>query len=261
MSSILTNTGAMVALQTMRNTNQNMATTQSQIATGMRVATAKDNSSAWAIASTMRADVASFETLSNSLTANSALVGVARDAAERIVDTLRDMQERMVMRENPDADVAKIDAELASMRANITSIADSAQFNGVNLTGENGANQTITVSIVRDAAGDLETETLDVAAADLSDLDTGDLDEIEASLQVAITAATTFATAQNRIEAQRDFLKSQADALKEGIGALVDADMEEASASLQALQVQQQLGIQALSIANQQPQNILALFR
>ena len=261
MSSILTNTGAMVALQTMRSTNQNMAKTQSQISTGMAVATAKDNSSSWAIASTMRTDVAMFDTLSKSLTANSAMVGVARDASERIVGVLRDMQERMVMLENPDADEDKINDELASMRELITTIANSAQFNGINLIGDSGADQEITISIIRDDAGDLTTDVLTVAAEDLSDLDTGDLDEIEAALQTAIDTAAAFGTDQNRIDAQRDFLRSQSDALKIGIGALVDADMEEASARLQALQVQQQLGIQALSIANQQPQNILSLFR
>ena len=261
MSSILTNNGAMVALQTMRSTNQNMAKTQSEISTGMSVATAKDNASSWAIASTMRTDVAMFDTLSKSLTANSALVGVARDASERIVDTLRDMQERMVMLENPDSDAPKINAELASMRENITSIANNAQFNGINMIGTGGAAQNVTVAIRRDGGGALTPEVLNIAATDLSGLATTSLAEIETALQTAITAASTFGTAQNRIDAQNDFLKSQSDALKVGIGALVDADMEEASARLQALQVQQQLGIQALSIANQQPQNILSLFR
>ena len=86
-------------------------------------------------------------------------------------------------------------------------------------------------------------------------------DDVETDLQTAIDAAAAFGANQMRIDAQNDFLKKQVDALKEGVGALVDADMEEASARLQALQVQQQLGIQALSIANQNPQNILALFR
>lgn len=261
MSSILTNTGAMVALQTMRSTNQNMAKTQSQISTGMSVATAKDNSSSWAIASTMRTDVSMFGTLAKSLTANSAMVGVARDASERIVGVLRDMQDRMVMLENPDADEDKINDELESMRELITTIANSAQFNGINLIGEDGESQDITVAIVRDADGDIEAVQLEVEAVELHDLDTSDLEEVEAALQEAINAAAAFGTAQNRIDAQADFLKAQSDALRIGIGALVDADMEEASARLQALQVQQQLGIQALSIANQQPQNILALFR
>jgi flagellin len=82
-----------------------------------------------------------------------------------------------------------------------------------------------------------------------------------ATSRLAIDAAAEFGAAQIRIDAQNDFLKKQADALKVGVGALVDADMEEASARLQALQVQQQLATQSLSIANQAPQNILSLFR
>ena len=106
-----------------------------------------------------------------------------------------------------------------------------------------------------------------IAAVDLEALGaalvvgTATPDDVDTDLQAAIDAAAAFGAAQVRIEAQNEFLAKQADALKTGVGALVDADMEEASARLQALQVQQQLGIQALSIANQSPQNVLALFR
>jgi flagellin len=87
------------------------------------------------------------------------------------------------------------------------------------------------------------------------------LSAIEPMIQNAINAAAHFGSAQGRIDTQQDFVSKIMDGLKSGVGALVDADMEAASARLQALQVQQQLGIQALSIANQTPQNILALFR
>ena len=87
------------------------------------------------------------------------------------------------------------------------------------------------------------------------------LGSIESMLQISIDAAAEFGSAQTRIDIQSNFVSELSDALKAGIGTLVDADMEEASARLQALQVQQQLGIQALSIANQQPQNLLSLFR
>ncbi|NGM44385.1 flagellin [Rhodobacter sp. SGA-6-6] len=87
------------------------------------------------------------------------------------------------------------------------------------------------------------------------------LSNIETMIDRAIDAAAEFGSAQGRIDTQNDFVSALTDALTAGIGTLVDADMEEASARLQALQVQQQLGIQALSIANQQPQNLLSLFR
>ena len=104
-----------------------------------------------------------------------------------------------------------------------------------------------------DAAADV---TLVADAADETDLDA-----VETQLQAAIDAAAGFGAAQIRIDAQNEFLGKQMDAIKTAAGAMVDADMEEASARLTALQTQQQLGIQSLSIANQAPQSIMALFR
>ena len=107
-------------------------------------------------------------------------------------------------------------------------------------------------------AQDLETLGASISLTDDAD---DNLDAVDSLLDDANTAAAAFGAAQIRIDAQNDFLAKQADALKNGVGALVDADMEEASARLAALQTQQQLGIQALSIANQAPQNVLSLFR
>ena len=89
----------------------------------------------------------------------------------------------------------------------------------------------------------------------------GALDAIETMIGTAIDAAAAFGSAQKRIDIQADFIGKLSDAMKSGIGSMVDADMEETSARLQALQVQQQLGVQALSIANQSPQSVLSLFR
>ncbi len=267
MSSILTNNSAMVALQTMKQINKGMGKVQSEISTGMRVATAKDNSSSWSIASTMKSDVNSFKTLSNSLTSASAMVGVARSAAEQVSDILKQVQEKIVQAENPDADTDKIQAEVTALTETIVSIAQSAQYNGINLVQDAAGDQTLTVSINRDDTGTLTVGTLAVAAQDLEVLGaalvvgTATVDDIDTLIDDANTAAAAFGAAQARIDAQNDFLKKQADALKTGVGALVDADMEEASARLQALQVQQQLATQSLSIANQAPQNILSLFR
>jgi flagellin len=212
----------------------------------------------------MKSDVSSFGKLSDALTSASAMVGVARDAAEQIVDILRQIQEKVVQAQNPDADTAKIDADITALSETITSIATSAQFNGINFVDGSG-DQDIAVAIQRASGGGLTVEFMTVTGVDLSGLgafsSSDTPDDVETDLQTAIDAAAAFGAAQIRIEAQNTFLKKQADALKMGVGALVDADMEEASARLQALQVQQQLGIQALSIANQSPQNVLALFR
>lgn len=89
----------------------------------------------------------------------------------------------------------------------------------------------------------------------------GALAAVENLIQTAIDGAASFGSARGRIETQSDFVSNLTDSLKSGIGSLVDADMEAASARLQALQTQQQLAVQALSIANQSPQTILSLFR
>ena len=271
MSSILTNTSALVALQTLKSSNAGLAKAQNEISTGMKVATAKDNSSSWSIAATMNSDVASYKKLGELLTSASAMVGTARTASEQISGILKQIQEKVVQADGADTDsLAKLQADVDALTDTITSIATSAQYNGINLVSSSAADQDVMVSVIRDNSGALSAEKVTVAAQDLEALgatitltnDADDnLDAVDTLLDTANTAAAAFGAAQIRIDAQNDFLGKQADALKAGVGALVDADMEEASARLSALQVQQQLGIQALSIANQAPQNVLALFR
>ena len=272
MASILTNTSSMVALQTLKGINKGMAKVQDEISTGLKVATAKDNSSSWSIASTMNSDVSSYKKLGEALTSASALVGVARTAAEDVAKLVKEIQTKVVQAQNPDADVPKLTAEVTVLANTITSIAASAQYNGINLVNTGSTAETITVSIMRSSAGALTAGTFSTGVADLAAVATaitgiadisvaGALDTVDTQLDTVNTAAATFGAAQARIEAQNAFLGKQADALKNGVGALVDADMAEASARLAALQTQQQLGIQALSIANQAPQNVLSLFR
>ena len=544
MGSILTNTGAMVALQTMRGINRGMETTQAQIATGLKVGSAKDNAATWAISKVMESDVAGFKSIKESLALGSSTVNVARNAAETTTKLLTEIKEKIVLAQEQNVDREKIQADIEQLRGQITSVINSAQFNGLNLvkgdeaievlssldrsaenvqasrisvarndltqdsfqastdpadittvdaetaptgtglsdgvynaggndaleglsylairTGDAGGaiaensliqignvtlelaggagvntSQTraehiaeainnnaelaemgitatardaidadgnavagwevvltrggsldgldfnftsldevgdITISSAQIDAGadpkganvgdftasatfemtgrvgeydftglgegteirvdlgsgpnsfefvadvrrgedvgnaidrlltqinretglsaeavldandnatgirianatgsDLKinvTTTAGEAAGGLVDLATIDvtddvsraeaLDQIEVMIQTSINAASSFGQVQGRIEIQQDFVSGLMDTLRTGIGALVDADMEEASARLQALQVQQQLGIQSLSIANQQPQNILALFR
>jgi flagellin len=271
MASILTNTSSMVALQTLKSINKGMAKVQDEISTGLKVATAKDNSSSWSIASTMSSDVSSYKKLGESLTSASAMVGVARTASEQVAGILKQIQEKVVQADGADSDtLTKLQAEVDALTDTIVSIATSAQYNGINLVSAAGADRDVLVSVIRDDAGAMTSEKLTITAQDLETLgaaitltdDADDnLDAVDTLLDDANTAAAAFGAAQVRIDAQSGFLSKLADALKNGVGALVDADMEEASARLQALQVQQQLGIQALSIANQAPQNVLALFR
>ncbi|MCB2135389.1 MAG: flagellin [Rhodobacteraceae bacterium] len=511
MSSILTNTSAMVALQTLRGINMNLAKTQDEISTGKSVGSAKDNASVWAISKVMEADVKGFKGISDSLGLGESTVAVARQATETITDLLTDIKGKVVAAQEQNVDREKIQADIDALTGQIKSVVGAAQFNGLNLlkgtddmnilssldragdgtvsaanitvarqdlttssglygsgtslaanavvansatavasagntavvtfagsgadysassatvtvagvdlnfagtTGDNedeaaaffsgainalglegitasaaGGALTITSTRAFDTAsvavsgltgnaagsvitslngtGSLSLTTGDItyraeqidlstaaavaegdgykvtigagsynyiagknetmedvakglkaavdsagivgistkvvqnattgqwslqvdndgsgsasltfsatgnaggeASGGLFGLDSIDvttnaganaaLDNIETLIANSIDAAASFGSAQGRIQIQADFIGKLTDALKTGIGTLVDADMEEASARLQALQVQQQLGIQSLSIANQAPQNILALFR
>lgn len=272
MASILTNTSSMVALQTLKSINRGMAKVQDEISTGLKVSTAKDNASTWAIAATMTSDVGAYKKMSESLTAASETIGTARTAAEQMVGILKQVQAKVVEAKNPGADLVKLQADVDALTATMQSIGASAQVNGINMVN-NTDTQSFTVSLTRVGAGDVGLEVLSVdgidlvtdAAADVTLVadatDESDVDAVETQLQAAIDAAAAFGSAQARIDAQNDFLGKQLDAVKTAAGAMVDADMEEASARLTALQTQQQLGIQSLSIANQAPQNVLSLFR
>ncbi|MEO9515006.1 MAG: flagellin [Paracoccaceae bacterium] len=280
MSSINTNNGAMVALQTLKQVNKDLSSTQTQISTGREINSAKDGSAIWAISKVMEADVAGFKTISDSLSVGEATIAVASAGAEQIVSVLEDMKTLAVSANSETADFAKIEAEMAEKQAQITSIIGASQFNGANLLatdvdGSGATGLTVISSLNRVGSGAPTIATIDVATTDLeANLDVAGrtaiadvataataLGEIEGFLETAINGAASLGASSKRIDDQGEFVSKLTDAMKSGIGALVDADMEEASARLQALQTQQQLGIQALSIANQAPQSILSLFR
>lgn len=277
MSSILTNNSAMVALETLRNVNRNLENVQSEISTGKKVATAKDNAGIWAVATVMSSDVESFKQISDSLNLGAATVGVARSASEQIVKTLQEIKTLVVTAQGENVDREKIGADITAKTDLITGFIAAAQFNGLNLIdGTSTDDVNVLSSLNRAADGsvtaanivvvrqDLDTDILtDLSAlsvADTTDAETA-LGTIEDLLQVAIDAAAVFGSSQASIKSQADFVTTLTDSLKAGVGSLTDSDIEAASAKLQALQVQQQLGVQALSIANQQPQALLSLFR
>lgn len=421
MSSILTNTSAMVALQTLKGINTSLAKTQDEISTGKTVGSAKDNAAVWSISKVMEADVSGFKAISDSLSLGESTVAVARNAAETVTDLLKQMKTAIIAAQGDNQDRATLQTDIEKFTAQIESVVSAAQFNGLNLVdgklrtesanGVAGSNilssldrsgssvtaahialdaqnlstakgetvtyataaggkesgtilgassettdapKTLTLTIpvataeaVHNLAseaepgalgaplsGDVLTVTIDgteasytvqtgddaeaIAAglkaaiddsgltgltvvanatdaagvltvvntedvekaisfsavrdrgglADLADLDVTDqegaeeaLTKIESLINYSINSAAAFGSIESRITTQSSFVSSLIDSLQTGIGTLVDADMEEASARLTALQTQQQLAIQSLTIANQAPQNILALFR
>ena len=398
MSSILTNSSAMVALQTLQSINKNLGSTMSEISTGKSVANAKDNASIWAISQTMQSDVDGFKGISDALATGGASVAVARTGAESITDLLGQIKSKIVASQDPSADQAKLQTDISELRNQVGSVVNAAQFNGLNLIDGTNGSVNVLASLDRDSSGTVSASNITVAGQNLSTaagaikgalagsdgiggddaaaaiiidaagtadivivdaaLAAGDtfnitigeetvsyvvttedvaattteevvangirsainsmsdanitadvaadtltvtnaagdtvnmtseivsvgtgglsglasinvddgaggnstqaLADIEGLIQTSISAAASFGSSQARIEMQNEFVSKLTDSLKTGIGALVDANMEEASARLQALQVQQQLATQSLSIANQAPQNILSLFR
>ena len=416
MSSILTNNGAMVALQTLKATNANLAKAQDEIATGKSVSNAKDNAAIWSISKVMEAEVDGFKAISSSLGLGSSIVSTAQAGAEGIGEMLKEMRTAIISAQSLGADDtasrAKVQAGIDALKDQIKTAVSSSQLNGMNLLDGSTASVDFLASLDRSASGavtsgnitvaghnlaqaaytgkaaftgtdgvstnaDSAAATLDAGAdftlvidgtavfaagdsvsitlgnktvsytfsaadvdgtntpgdmaavglknaiealgiktlsvtydsadpgqlvisnADYTDPDTsvvtaaqdmavsaqfknagagtlGLLDglsvgslanaqsalaNIETMIQDVLVVASDLGSAGKRIDLQKDFLSKLTDSFTSGIGALVDADMEAASARLQALQTQQQLGIQALSIANQAPQTILSLFR
>ncbi|WP_368345210.1 flagellin [Pelagovum sp. HNIBRBA483] len=274
MSSILTNNSAMVALQTLKSINGNLQKTQSEISTGKSISSAKDNSAIWAISKVMESDVSGFKAVSDSLSLGESTVAVALAGAEQITDLLNQMKEKVIAATGENVDNAKLTNDVTEMKNQITSIISASQFNGANLLNTAGGNITVLSSLDRDAAGTVTAANITVASVDFEaglDLTTidvssataadGSISAMETLIQTAIDGSAALGASSKRIGDQVSFVGKVMDAMKSGIGALVDADMEEASARLQALQVQQQLGTQSLSIANQAPQAILSLFR
>ncbi|MBO9473755.1 flagellin [Shimia sp. R10_1] len=410
MTSLLTNNGAMVALQTLKSVNSSLSETQGQISTGKKVDNAKQNASVWAISKTMESDVNGFKSVQESLALGESTVAVARQATETVTELLGQVKERIVSAQGDNVDTGKLQKEIESLTGQIESVVGAAQFNGLNLVDGNTTSTDVLSSLDRASDGSVSSSSITVSGANLStggytaknvfgattgvtsdgdvagfgldktggtddlvidssgaafaagdtisvtindqvasytvsadDIDatytaantdalvaaglkaaiddlgitgltasfdgsgtlalaTGagtpadpaadtdlvisaqfenagsgglgllsDIDvendpatalaNIEGMITRAIDATAAFGTVENRISIQKDFVSNLSDSVKSGIGSLVDADMEETSARLQALQVQQQLATQSLSIANQGPQQLLSLFR
>ncbi len=281
MTSILTNNGAMVALQTLQSVNNDLTDTQNQISTGKKVGTASDNSAVWAISKTMEADIAGFEAISEGLAVGEATVAVASAGAEQIVVKLTEMKELMVSAQSENVDHVKIQADITKKTEQITAIISAAQFNGANLLSDdvdgNGATELgILASLDRSGATGAPTAVeitvdsvdyvtnLDVAGlTSISDSTTAAaaLGELELLMIIAIDGAAQLGADSARISDQGEFVGKLTDAMKMGVSAMTDTNMEEASARLKALQTQQQLAVQSLSIANSAPSSLMSLFR
>ncbi len=274
MISVNTNQGAMVALQTLNRTNSEMDKTQNAIATGLKVASAKDNGALFAIANKMRSDVTAYDRVRESADRASSILDTGIAAGESIMELLNEMKGKALagtQAGNSASAQAALAADFLQLRDQITSVIANASFDGANMIqgtpnsavslGDAAGSNTITIAGASLALGGA-TVTV-AAAAVLTDNTTSGtaLGQVNASITNLGTQLATWGAGAKRLEVHKTFVGKLQDALNNGIGAIVDADLAKESAKLQALQVKQQLGVQALSIANSSSQTALSLFR
>jgi len=272
--SVNTNAGAFAALQNLNKTTAALNTTQTQINTGLKVASAKDDAATFAIAQKLRGDVAGLNAVKSSLDRAQSTIDVAIAAGEAVSDLLIELKEKAVAAKDTGLDTASrssLNNDFKQLRDQITSIVSNAEFNGSNAVKNSG---TAIVAITNDtgansitiAAQDLSLAGSKVSLTAGSSISTQDLAStavanIESSISNVNTALSALGSGAKRLDLQRAFVNKLSDSIEVGVGNLVDADLAKTSANLQSLQVKQQLGLQALSIANQAPSTVLGLFR
>jgi flagellin len=273
-NSVNTNVSAMIALQNLNTTNAELAKTQGRINTGLRIANAKDNGAIWAIAQNQRANSAALNSVKESLQRAQSTVDVAISAGETVSDLLLQMKEKALAAADSSLDAnsrTALNEDFKALRDQLAKAVDNAEFNGINMVKSGGV--TIAALANSDA-----TSKITVAAQDLSL--TGSIVNLGATASIGtITVATSMITSVNSaitnvstalsklgtgsksLGSHLDFVSKLQDSIDAGVGNLVDADLAKESARLQALQTKQQLGVQALAIANQSSSILLGLFR
>ena len=273
-NSVNTNLGAMIALQNLNATNAELATTQTRINTGKKVANAKDNGAIWAIAQGQRADIGALGAVKTSLDRGISAVDVGLAAGESISDLLLQLKEKALSATDKSLSTASrkaLNEDFKAIRDQINTVASNADFNGINLlkTGATGfqalanaagtASLTVTPEVL--SLGSTSVTVTTTTTIGTSTLATTALGLVNASIDNVSAALARLGTKSKALDTHRTFVGKLTDSLESGVGNLVDADLAKESAKLQSLQTKQQLGVQALGIANQGPQILLSLFR
>lgn len=322
MTSIMTNTGAMAALSTLRDINRAMETTQGRMASGVRIGQSSENAAYWSIAATMKSDDKALSAVQDAMNLGAATADTAYAGLNASIDVVDEIKSKLIAAREPGVDKEKVNKEIDQLKQQLVSITDAASFNGVNWLKINDGSDTtakVAASFYRDldrsvfmdmiefdlvASNGTITSLVDnrststnggagiftntrfaidsgasenyVLVVNQSNSTSGveialtrgttsdQLDDmitvVEDMLQMMADAGANIGSVQSRVALQLDYTSKLRDWMKGGIGTLIDADMDEEATRLKALTTQQQLAIQALSIANTQPQNILSLF-
>lgn len=306
MTSLLTNTAAMVALQTLKQINSDLNTTNNRVSTGLRIAKAQDSAAYWAIATTTESDNNALSAVMDALALGRSTLDVMYQGLESVRENLQQVKELLLAARQPGVNRSNVQTQIAGLQTDMSQKAVSAVINEQNFlavdTTDPGYNATksVVASFERTPAGiNISTIDLDISSVYLTNVNGGTdgildndrtvnattssvlaidisaltdstadmqtledyLEIVDAALLDTITGSNTIGTNLARAESQERFVSLLMDANKRAVGALVDADMEEESTRLRALQTQQQLSIESLSIANTTAQNILALFQ
>lgn len=276
--SVHTNKPALIALQNLNKTNDQIGEVQNHINTGLKIATAQDNAAVWSIAQNQRADIGALGAVKMSLDRANSIAEVSMTAGATVSDLLVQLKEKVVAAMDTSIDSTSrtaLDSEFKSILRQIGQVTDNAAFDGANLlNGLNGSGATSIQFLANASASSyitLSTQDMTLggsiiiipSTASLASvtLSSNVLTQLNASIQNVNQALGNLGSQAKQISSHSDFVGKLTDTLQAGVGNLVDADLAKESASLQALQVQQQLGAQALSIANQSPQMILQLFK
>ncbi len=274
-NSVHTNAAAAVALQNLSRTNDNLTGVQNRISTGLKVQGAKDNAAVWAIAQGQRADLGALSAVKQSLDRATSIADVAMAAGESISDLLNQLKEKVVAAKDVSLKTQSrqlLDADFKALLRAIKSAVDNASFDGGNILNGSltnglrflanaGATQFVTLSGKNLS---LSGSIISLSLTDSLLTPTGStqaLTRLDASITNLNKSLGDIGAQAKQISSHNTFVSKLSDTIESGIGNLVDADLAKESARLQALQVQQQLGAQALSIANQAPQIILSLFQ
>ena len=275
-NSVNTNASALVALQNLNSTNAQLNQVQTRINTGQKVSSAKDNGAIWAIAQNQRADIAAYGSVTDSLNRVSSTIDVAVSAGETISDLLTQLKAKALAASDASLDTtgrSALNEDFKALRDQIKKTIDNASFNGANLLktaataiyglANTDGSSKLTVQPAILGLGASGSAITFAATASFNSAATASalIATVSTSLTNVNAAVAKLGTASKAFALQLSFVSKLSDAITAGVGNLVDADVAKESANLTALQTKQQLGIQALSIANQSPQSLLSLFK
>ncbi len=272
--SVNTNYGALLALQNLNSTNSELETTQNRINTGLKVATAKDNGATFAIAQLMRGSVSGYGVAGDTLDKAISALDVTLTAGQKISNLLNDLREKATQARDPSITTpqrAAYNADFVQLRDAIVRTLENAEFNGLNMIEATGDNVTafaddsggsiITITAVSFALSGAVITLASNATLSSATAAAGVLSAVLTSITNVNLQLASLGAAAKGIEEHKDFVTKLSDSLENGVGNLVDADLAKEGARLQALQVKQQLGAQAVSIANQSPRILLSFFQ